>query len=197
MVSELSSEPAALLGWSLGGVTALRAALDAPELFTKLVLIGSNGVATSRQEGYPFGVPSSRHLPDLLAAELADRLEARRRLLRGAFARPPSDALLEHLLQQTLDTPSWAGAATLATLLEADQVADIERLSIPAGQIIGDKDPVFSRRGAAWLAQKLEGLTQIVLSECGHYPMVEAPDAFDAALLQILHAAAPQVLPQK
>jgi len=186
VITELEIEPAVLIGWSLGGVTALRVALDAPDLLTNLVLVGSNGVATSRQDGYPFGAPSSSHLPDLRAAELADRLGARRRLLRGAFAYPPDDSVISHLLQQTLDTPSWAGAATLTTLLEANQVPEIHRLAVPTAQIIGDSDPVFSRRGAVWLVQHVDGLTQVVLPDCGHYPMIEAPDAFDDALLGVL-----------
>jgi non-heme chloroperoxidase len=186
VITKLEIEPTVLIGWSLGGVTALRVALDAPELLTKLVLVGSNGVATSRQEGYPFGLPSSSHLPDLRAAELADRLGARRQLLRGAFAYPPDDTVVSHLLQQTLDTPSWSGAATLTTLLEANQVAELHRLAVPTAQIIGDKDPIFSRRGAVWLTDQVDGLDQIVLPDCGHYPMIEAPDAFDDALLRVL-----------
>lgn len=186
VIAELGIEPAVLIGWSLGGITAFRAALDAPERVTKLVLVGSNGVAAARHEGYPFGVPASAHLPDLRAAELADRFEARRALLRSAFASPPDETVITRLLLQTLDTPSWAGAATLTTLLEANQVAELPRLAVPTAQIIGDKDPVFSRRGAAWLTEQVEDITQIVLPDCGHYPMIEAPDSFDAALLQIL-----------
>lgn len=186
VVAELAIDPAVLIGWSLGGVTAFRSAVDAPEKFTKLVLVGSNGVATSRQDAYPFGVPASVHLPGLLAAELCDRFEARRALLRGAFANPPDESVITLLLQQTLDTPSWAGAATLTTLLETNQVPDLHRLAVPTAQIIGEKDPVFSRRGAAWLAEQVEDITQIVLPDCGHYPMIEAPDSFDAALLQIV-----------
>jgi non-heme chloroperoxidase len=183
VIETLTPGPVVLVGWSLGGVTAFRAAVQAPELVTKLVLVGSNGVAASRQPDFPFGQPASAHLPTLRAAELTDRLQARRRLLRSAFATSPDDTVVEHLLQLTLDTPSWAGAATLATLLNCDQVADLPRLRVPVVQIIGDKDPVFSRRGAAWLAEQIPGMQQIVLRDCGHYPMVEAADAFDQALL--------------
>lgn len=186
VLSRLTDEPAILIGWSLGGVTALRVALQAPERLAKLVLVSSNGVATSRQEGYPFGYPASAHLPALRSAELADRLDARRKLVRSGFATEPTDAVVEHLLQQTLDTPSWAGAATLTTLLEADQVAVLPRLVVPTAQIIGAKDPIFSRRGAAWLAERVPGIEQTVLDDCGHYPMIEAPDTFDAALLKVV-----------
>lgn len=180
---ELCLPAAVLVGWSLGGVTAMRLALDAPQLLSRLVLVGSNGVATSRQDGYPFGHPAAAHLPALMAAELDDRLSARRDLIRSAFASAPDDRIVEYLLTLTLDTPSWAGAASLATLLEANQVAEAPTLSVPTTQIIGECDPVFSRRGAGWLADRIAGLEQIILDGCGHYPMIESPDAFDKALL--------------
>jgi non-heme chloroperoxidase len=183
----------AVVGWSLGGMVALRLATDSPDVVGRLVLVGSNGVAASRQPGYPFGHPSSSHLPRLVAAELADRREARRQLIRTAFARPPEEALVEYLLTQTLDTPSWAGAATLATLLESDQVSLIGRLRAPTSQIIGADDPVFSRRGSQWLAQQVPGLRQMVLDGCGHYPMFESPDAFDEALIATVAASSPHV----
>jgi non-heme chloroperoxidase len=188
LIVSLGLHRPAVVGWSLGGVTALRLAIDSPDLVGRLVLVGSNGVAASRQEGYPFGHPSSSHLPGLVAAELADRRKARRQLIRTAFARPPEEALVEHLVTQTLETPSWAGAATLRTLLECDQVSLLGRLRAPMSQIIGADDPVFSRRGSRWLAQQVPGLSQTVLDGCGHYPMIESPDAFDEALIASLGA---------
>ncbi|UZG53004.1 alpha/beta fold hydrolase [Rhodococcus opacus] len=190
VITKLGLTDAALVGWSLGGVTAFKVAVEAPQLLSRLVLVGSNGVATSRQTGYEFGYPASAHLPSLRVAELADRLAARRSLIRGAFADVPADATVEYLLGQTLDTPSWAGAATLATLLNADLVAEVG-MTVKTVQIIGEKDPVFSRRGAAWLAERLPQLGQVVLPGCGHYPMIEAPDAFDDALLSAVRGAAP------
>ncbi|MCZ4586326.1 MULTISPECIES: alpha/beta fold hydrolase [Rhodococcus] len=191
VITKLGLTDAALVGWSLGGVTAFKVAVEAPQLLSRLVLVGSNGVATSRQTGYEFGYPASAHLPSLRVAELADRLAARRSLIRGAFADVPADATVEYLLGQTLDTPSWAGAATLATLLNADLVAEVDGMTVKTVQIIGEKDPVFSRRGAAWLAERLPQLGQVVLPGCGHYPMIEAPDAFDDALLSAVRGAAP------
>ena len=147
VITELDLTDAALVGWSLGGVTAFKVAVEAPQLLSRLILVGSNGVATSRQNGYEFGYPASAHLPSLRDAELADRLAARRSLIRGAFADVPADASVEYLLGQTLDTPSWAGAATLATLLNADLVAEVDGMTVKTVQIMGKR--IRSFRGAA------------------------------------------------
>lgn len=188
VLAELCATPPVIVGWSLGGVTSFRIAVDEPDGIRGLVLVGSNGVATSRQDGYPFGAAPDDFAPALIAAELADRRTSRRRLLRNAFAEDPGERLIEDLLQMTLETPSWSSAASLSTLLYADQVAEVGRLAVPVHQIIGQADPVFSARGAAWLLDAVPALQQTILTGCGHFPMVEAPDEFDAALLTAVRA---------
>jgi pimeloyl-ACP methyl ester carboxylesterase len=183
VIDALELDRVALVGWSLGGLTAFRVAVDAEDRITRLVLVGSNGVATCRQDGFPFGFPSDTYEAALVAAELADRVGARRALLSNSFAAAPNDELIAHLVYLTLETPSWAGAAALRTLLRANQVADAGRLAVPTVQIIGEEDPVFSRPGAAWLAEHVSKLRQVIVSGCGHFPMVEAPAEFDRTLL--------------
>jgi non-heme chloroperoxidase len=55
-------------------------------------------------------------------------------------------------------------------------------------QIIGSIDPVHSAKGARWLQQQLPNSTLLEIPDCGHYPMLEAADAFDAALVKFLGA---------
>nr|GLK41064.1 hypothetical protein GCM10017611_79390 [Rhodococcus wratislaviensis] len=51
-------------------------------------------------------------------------------------------------------------------------------------QIVGNKDPVHSVKGARWLTETLSNAKLVSLDGCGHYPMFGAPDAFEAALLE-------------
>jgi non-heme chloroperoxidase len=53
-------------------------------------------------------------------------------------------------------------------------------------QIIGTTDPVHSAKGARWLQQQLPDARLLEIPECGHYPMLEAADEFDAALTKFL-----------
>lgn len=55
-------------------------------------------------------------------------------------------------------------------------------------QVIGTNDPVHSAKGARWLQQQLKNATLVEIPDCGHYPMLEAPDAFESALLQFVTA---------
>jgi non-heme chloroperoxidase len=172
-----------LVGWSLGGVTSFRVALDRPDLLRRLVLVGSNGVATTRHDGFPFGAPADAIEPGLVAAELDDRLTFRRKVIAEAFHEPPETALLEWLIAITMQTPSWVGGQCLSTLLRTDQSGAAADVRVPVRQIVGESDPVLSRKGAAWLRDHLPDFEQVVLPGCGHYPMLEAPAALDDALL--------------
>jgi pimeloyl-ACP methyl ester carboxylesterase len=182
VLDRLELQDAALVGWSLGGLVAFRVAVTSPERLRGLVLVGSNGVATTRKPGFPFGAPAESHEAHVVHLEKTDRLASRRALIVGAFAEPPPADLTAHVLTLTLATPSWAGAATLRTLMQTDQVEDIGRLTLPATQILGAKDPVVSQRAGEWLQAHVPQLCRIELADCGHYPMMEAPDAFEDAL---------------
>ncbi len=48
--------------------------------------------------------------------------------------------------------------------------------------------PVHSAKGARWLQQQLPDATLVEIPDCGHYPMLEEPDAFESALLKFVSA---------
>jgi len=179
----------ALVGWSLGGMTALRVAADAPERLAKVVMVASNGVASARHEDFPFGAPAEKAAKLMLAGELGDRVTFRTSAIGQPFGDPPSDDVLRWLLRISLQTPSWAGAGCMRTLVLTDQVDVLERVQVPVDQIIGIRDPAMSRRGAAWVQERLGGT--LVELDCGHYPMLERADEFDAALLAAVGVPAP------
>ncbi|QTJ70688.1 alpha/beta hydrolase (plasmid) [Rhodococcus sp. ZPP] len=69
-------------------------------------------------------------------------------------------------------------------MLTADMVADLANVPQPVLQIVGNKDPVHSVKGARWLTETLSNAKLVSLDGCGHYPMFGALDAFEAALLE-------------
>lgn len=186
VIHQLGLDAVTLVGWSFGGQSAFKAAALAPELVRSLVLVGSNGVRASRGDGFPFGRPAAELLPQLVAGEESDRIRARRAGITAAFANPPDEALLSWLHRCSLQMPSWAGVQCYRSMLEADLIADISKVSCPVLQIVGEADPVFSIRGAGWLSEQLSDAALVRIPDCGHYPMFEAPEQFDAALLPFL-----------
>jgi pimeloyl-ACP methyl ester carboxylesterase len=177
-----------LVGWSLGGLTAFALAARHPEQVRRLVLVGSNGVATTRQKGFPFGARAEEHEDAVVAAELSDRLGFRRQVIAGAFRKPPATELIDWLLRLSLQSPSWVGAACLRTLIGTNQVDAAPELAVPLVQVFGADDPVLSKRGARWLMETVPDGRQIVVGDAGHYPMLENAAEFDAALIDAVGA---------
>lgn len=186
VLDALGIDEAALVGWSFGGQVAFRVAAHATGRVSRLVLVGSNAVSASRTEDFPFGRSAFEVLPAMIAMEHEDRFAARRTTIRSGFAADPDPAVLDWMTSQSLMMPSWAAIACYRAMLEDDQVADLDRVRVPVLQVIGERDPIHSARGAAWLAERLSDSRLVTLEGCGHYPMFEAPAQLDRQLVEFL-----------
>lgn len=181
--------PCALVGWSFAGQVAFRLAAQRPDLVARLALVCSNGVRATRGDGYPFGGKPADLERLMVEAEEADTLAARRAAITPGFAAEPDPRLVDRLVGISLDMPSWAAVACHRSMLNADLLADLPRVTRPVLQVVGADDPVFSARGARWVAERLADTRLVELADCGHYPMFEAPAAFDATLLDFVGGA--------
>jgi non-heme chloroperoxidase len=179
---------ATVVGHSFGGQVAFHAAAVSPERISRLVLVGSNAVRASRGPGFPFGAPPEPILEAMIADEEEDRVAARYRTIQSSFGNDPNARVVDWLVRCSLQMPSWAAVCCYRSLLTTDLLSDVPRVTQPVLQIIGLGDPVQSAKGARWLQQQLEDAELVEIPDCGHYPMLEAADAFDAALTKFLTA---------
>lgn len=178
----------ALVGWSIGGLTAFRLASVRPDLVQQLVLVSSNGVAASWVPGLPFGAAASDVEDAVIGAELADRLSSREQQIRSNLLAGVPESTIQWLIGLTMRVPVWAGVGALRTVLHTDQVSAAAALSVPLVQIIGDQDPTVSRRAARWLVDNVPQGRQVVIPDSGHFPMLESAEPFTSALLAALNA---------
>ncbi|MCG7207410.1 alpha/beta fold hydrolase [Streptomyces arenae] len=177
-----------LVGWSFGGQVAFRAAAEEPRRIARLALVSSNGVRASRSADFPFGrLPEELEGP-LISAERSNQAAARRQTISSGFRRTPDPQTLERLVQHSLAMPSWAAIACYRSMLHTSLLADLPKVTMPVLQIIGADDPVHSTRGAHWLNEQLHDARLIELDGCGHYPMIESAQEFDAALAHFVSA---------
>lgn len=185
VLDALEVSRAVLVGWSFGGQIGMRVAVTAPDRVSALVMVGSNGVRASRSAEYQFGPDGADLEGRLVHLERTKRIVTRRRTIQSAFATEPDPDVTAWLLRMQLQMPSWAAIASYPTYLHTDQIADLPTLKLPVCQIMGAVDPVSPIEGAAWLQERLSDGRLITL-DCGHYPMLEVPAAFDRALLGFL-----------
>lgn len=182
----LAVERCSLVGWSFGGQVSFRTAAAAPQRVDRLVLVGSNAVRASRSDAFPFGAPPGPTIEAMVDLEVRDRFAARRTTIRSGFGAEPDPAVVDWMTRQSLQMPSWAAVACYHSMLGTDLLPDLPAVTQPVLQVIGERDPVHSAKGAAWLAGQLADTRLVTLPDCGHYPMFEAPAALDQHLLDFL-----------
>lgn len=177
--------PATVVGWSLGGLTALRMAHDFPELVSRIVTVASVGAAHVRHEAYPYGRPAGEAAEAALRGfEFSDRIRFRRKAIGDLFKDVPAPDVLDWLHRVSLRTPGWVAGACLSTLFRTEQTALLKDISVPVSQIVGVHDPGLSVDGARWVQRQVDG--RLIELDCGHYPMLECADDFDTALLSVV-----------
>lgn len=173
------SAPAVLVGFSLGGIVAMRMHVLAPDLVAGLVLISSNARA---------------HLPERNAA----RIEHERRARAGEFGRivacemVPGYFATEHaelatLRRSAVEMASELGADVFVKQSEAirtrpDSRPQLKRIRCPCLIVGGRQDALSPVEWQQELADGIASAELLIIEDCGHFVPLEAQEALAAAL---------------
>jgi pimeloyl-ACP methyl ester carboxylesterase len=177
--------PAVLVGNSLGGRTALEAALNAPADVRGLVLLCPAVAFRKLRQLVPF----VRLVPDELAA-LPVRVPRRMAMrgLRGLFADPTRlpDAWYEAAIDEfvrvvTIRQNRLAIFSALRNVYldepfgESGFWSRLPTLQPPALFVWGDRDVLVPSGFGRFVAEALPQARSVVLADCGHVPQFEHP----------------------
>lgn len=183
--------PYDLVGHSLGGALAILLAARHPERVRRVVLAAPAGLAALPRPAAallgrvaaPFAIARRT-----LASPLAGHALVRRLALAGVAhdgARVPPEharAVLASSVGATRIGPGLASAAA-ADLREA-----LAAVHAPLGLVWGEHDPVIPRRRIDVIRAVHPDAPLSVIPGTAHAPMLEAPEAFCAALEDVLGA---------
>jgi len=185
---------AAWLGWSLGGLVALQAALMRPERVGSLLLLASTP-SFVRRDGWP-----SAMLPALLDA-FADDLEADFERTLGRFlalqvygSRHAGDVLRQlHANMLRRGQPAAAALrAGLGILRDTDMRSACATLSIPALVLAGERDTLVPSAAATAAAELFPQGSLQLIAGAGHAPFLAAPGEVAAAIREFLLPVEPR-----
>ncbi len=163
--------PAVWIGWSLGGLVALTAALEHPQHARGLgVICGTPKF--SRDEDWPYGSDPKlvRQLADDLETDYHATLE--RFIALEAMGSPDPRAELRHLrsLMFTRGEPNMRVLQEGIRILETtDRRASLASLSVPNTWIAGHRDRLVPPPAMAWSAEQSRG-TYHEIAHAGHAP---------------------------
>jgi pimeloyl-ACP methyl ester carboxylesterase len=176
VMRDAEADRAVLMGCSVGSSIALLLALDHPELFDAVILVGGNSEPSDRFqhriEGYTTDLGSyhMKHMRLLVESRFADS-----RL--GAY-----------LLQRYVERQKRLDGFAIAEVFKAaNAVRTTDRLHTmkpPVLVINGETD--YSRPGGEKTAKLIPGAVHKVLPNTGHACCLEDPAGFDAFVIEFL-----------
>jgi 3-oxoadipate enol-lactonase len=172
-----------LVGHSMGGMVAQTMLRRRPDGYAAAVL-----ACTSPAFGNADGEFQRKFAADRLGpldagktmAELAPRMVER---MMGPRPDPAGRALAIDIMSAV---PADTYRAAVRCLVAFDQRANLARIGIPVLCIAGAVDPNAPPPVVERMAGKIAGARYVCLPDVGHLPNLEAPAAFNAALLRFL-----------
>ncbi|MGN6327797.1 MAG: pimeloyl-ACP methyl ester esterase BioH [Rhodanobacter sp.] len=184
--------PAIWLGWSLGGLIALTAALDMPQQVRGLAMLCATPKFV-RDAGWPHGVDEA--LVHQLATDLDTDYHAtlERFLALEAMGSADPRAELRHLRTLVFargEPDRRVLQEGIALLQNTDRRAALPDLAVPSAWISGRRDRLVPPQAMAWSAGRSAGHYHDT-PQAGHAPFFAHADAVAQALAPLLRTFAP------
>jgi pimeloyl-[acyl-carrier protein] methyl ester esterase len=180
----VTGHPLTVLGWSLGGLVAMRWALREPGRVGRIAL-----VATSPRFVAGDGWPHA--MSDATLARFGDELRVAWKLTIQRFlalqlhgsehGRATLAALRGRIFAQGEPSPK-ALASALAVVREADLRGEAAGIAQPALVVAGERDTLARPEAGRWLADHLPDARFALIAGAAHVPFLSHADAFAAAL---------------
>jgi 3-oxoadipate enol-lactonase len=173
-----------VLGLSRGGSIAIDFALAYPDRTSALVLVDP------ALGGWPWSEAFSQSMRELeIAAQTQGVDAARQRWLAHPFFQPAQERpeLARQLAQIVANYSGWSWLhASPERDADLPEVRPLERISTPTLLVMGERDIEEFQAIAHHISCLIPHLTKLVLPEVGHMANMEAPDAFNEAVLRFL-----------
>lgn len=172
LLRELGIARARVLGFSMGGMIAMRLALASPELVERLIIVAS---APSFRGPYPV----SQEVRSLLRrTDVSPELLAQvYRVCVGSIHRQkvPVGEYIAFRLSDPTPQPAEAYLQQLDAIESFDMVGEVEAIDVPADVVVGEEDALIPPDNARWLHEHLRGSRLTILPGVGHMIPIEAP----------------------
>lgn len=182
--------PAAIVGHSLGGLVALRAAVLRPEAVRGLVLAAAAGISSATRAAEATLTAMALVQPGRLIAPMRgpwSRSRTLRRLAFGWWGAADPAGLDPTMAEAFLAGPAEHTDTTTAgrALLASDPRADLDRVGCPALCLWGASDNWVPVADGMEYARRLRAPFRTIAG-CGHLLIGERPDACLAAIDEFL-----------
>jgi 4,5:9,10-diseco-3-hydroxy-5,9,17-trioxoandrosta-1(10),2-diene-4-oate hydrolase len=179
-------ERCAVVGNSHGGAMAIRLALRRPEVVERLVLMAPGGLEERETYMKMAGIRA-------MMKAFMDPAGITRASMRRVFELQLHDPSLvtDELLDERVQIAELQPKRVLTSMQVPHLAGDIAGLACAVFALWGVNDQFCPMSGAVTIAQRCKRTRVTLLSECGHWVMVEKAALFNDACVRFLREAAP------
>jgi 3-oxoadipate enol-lactonase len=180
LLDRLGVERAHFAGLSLGGMTGMWLAVNAPERIDRLVLLCTSAML-ARDHDWPLRARTVREKGTGAVAQAVVE-----RWFTPGYAEAHPD-VAEHMREMVADTPAEGYASACDAIAAMDLVEDLTRVTAPTLVIAGREDPATPPRHGEQIAGQIPG-ARLELVDAAHLASYERPDEVTELLLSHLEA---------
>jgi 3-oxoadipate enol-lactonase len=169
-----------VLGHSMGGVVALRFALDFPDLCNALIVSSSSAEVNPR---------ATKYWQDLANTVLEKGMEAipsdPTRTFTKSFIEKNPEMVEEFARNRAVNDPGAYVKAALA-VSEYNYNEELGKIHCPTLIIVGNEDMTTPPGGSVKMSRLITGSKLVIFDDCGHLSYVEQPEVFSKSILDFL-----------
>lgn len=187
LLDALDIQRCVLVGNSLGGAIAIKLALDAPRRVSRLVLMAPGGLMEKEQ--YYLQMEGIQKMGAAFANGELNDADGMRRLL-GLQLFDPS-LISDETVNERVAVVQQQPRCVLSTMQVPNMASRLAELSCPILGFWGMNDKFCPSSGAQTMLEACRNIRFVMLSECGHWVMVEHRELFNRTCLDFLAEGRP------
>ena len=171
-----------LIGNSLGGAIALRYALDFPEQVSSMVLMAPGGI--ENQADY-FTMPGMQMMKEVFTSGKPLSEADMRAFFEKAFV-VDKTCISAQLVSERWHSMKTQNPHVVQTMVVPNMEDDLHKINCPILAFWGMNENMMPETGIMKLAKKCKNIQMVLLSQCGHWVMLEHKKTFNAMTLNFL-----------
>lgn len=185
LVQALDLRDAIVVGHSVGGMIGLLCAIDRPQDFARIVLIGASPRYLD-EPGYRGGFTEA-DLNEVYRALMQDYPRWAESYAPLVMANPDRPHLAQHFAAMLKRIEPGHALSALCAIFQSDHRGDLAKVTQPTLILQTAHDPAVPMEVAQYLHAEVAGSKLVLVNAEGHFPHVSAPAEIIAAIRDFLH----------